>query len=562
MPPVTAAVDDGYTFISHAAPDKRGPVKLLVRALARLGMPMFIDRPGQHDDSCMGLSQDFIDAHAIRGIPIGTDWNQGLLQGLRDCRAVLLCLSQSALQERLVLRQEVVIGEFRQCLLTCLIDDTDPGTIGAQWGMVQVHMKQTVRLDMPRLQQALDWLDEDPAREPSRLPADCRPVWDTVVRIAQACRDSRPLAQAQAQSQADGVVRLHALIEAKAPPPGQLRRLFLRSLPDAHRAPAPGGSLVQLLSSLADARPARPDAAPPLIEFAERLARELGDAALAQWVDQQVDVLLRGALRQWLDQEAQSPAEACLCLDLDTDAHRLTWWIHADDPALCSREAQRALPQPLLPDLGVLLGEVIAEADALLAGRARQRVALMLPYELLANGLDALPVQVPDLDGLGADTQPLCRRQPVTLHWRNRALPSGGPAFHAWRGALASLASRYSDSAAAEVVWSTTGEAAARQQALQLLQPAGQGLCLGLDAHASLPACIRQCLREGLPFLLWFRQPAAAGDARQHSVSALFDAHTPAEAPRRAAELRRLCPAGDPFEHLSILWDSPDFMGQ
>lgn len=560
MPPVTPAADEGFTFISHAAPDKRGPVKLLVRALAREGLPMFIDRPGQHDASCMGLSQDFIDSHRIRGIPLAVDWNLGLLQGLRDCRAVLLCLSASAVAARTVLHQEAVVAVAAGKLLTCVIDGSDPGTLGGDWGMATVTMKQTLPIDMPRLEQALDWLDGDPARTTAGLPPALRPVWDSIHLLAERCRSLQPLAL-DAGTVA-GLHELQALVEAAAPPAGLLRRLFLRSLPDAHRAPTGSGSLVQWLAALADSRAARPSAASPLVEFAERLARALDQDALRQWVDRHADVLVRGDLRDRLDQEAQQPIEACLFIDLDTAARSLTWWIHSEDPALCSREAHRPLPQPLLPGLGPLLGEVMAEADMLLHGRARQRVALLLPHELLAEGLDALPVPVPDLDGLGLDTQALCHHQPVTLHWRNRALAAESPAINAWRAALASLAGRCGDHAAAEVVWSPTDEAAARRQALQLLEPAGQGLCLGLEAHAALPACIRQCLREGLPFLLWFRQPAPPGDARQHRVSALFDSHTPAEAPRRASELRRLSLAGDPFEHLSILWDTSDFLGQ
>lgn len=552
--------DENLIFISHASPDKRGPVKLLAQALAYEGVHLFIDGPGRHDDTCMGFSAGFISKYNIRSISIGCDWDDEIKKALRDAKAVLLCISKTALilQHRKILEQEVTYADISDKLVTCVIDDTAIDEIKATWGLVSLHMKQTVRIDINCLCRALKWLEEDKSRTPIQLPEALQPVWESIRAVKNACFAKRAV---NLRTDLDlAATELYGLIAEANLSPNWIKRAFRCSLPDEHRAAAAEASLGGILRNLVDSKPIRKDLPSPIFGFAERLGRK-DRPEILHWVDNQcVDKLMRDALRKYIDREDQIESDcATVFIDIDDVANRLTWWIKNKKPELCFRETEIKLNSTDINTLSSILCELLNEANQLVGDRVNYiSVALLLSHHQLSNRIIDIPILLPDPDGLGGNPEPLCRRYAVTLHWRNRALKkSGSPAIIAWKRAARILQERSADHGGVEVMWAVSEISSVSQISKNILSQNGQGVCVGIDGERGLSESITQGLKEGLPYMIWFRSTSHDSAMRNHKINEKFGEFNVTDAHLHISEICRKASSGEPFEYLSILWDIP-----
>ena len=176
----------GFVFVSHAAPDKVQRVKPLVQALAREGVSLWLDRPGVGTDH-FGFDDAFIRRHGIRGLEAGEQWDDRLLEALRQCDAVLVCLSKAAVEPgRQVLGQEILIGGARDNLVACIVDDLNLEDLPGDLGLLDVARIQCERVDPLALGKALEWIDHNPGRNADQLPSDLRRAWEVVLKLLRA----------------------------------------------------------------------------------------------------------------------------------------------------------------------------------------------------------------------------------------------------------------------------------------------------------------------------------------------------------------------------------------
>ncbi len=567
-----------FVFISHAAPDKLARVKPLVHALAIEGVRLWLDRPGA-GDSHFNFDDAFIARHGIQGLRSGVGYDVGIREALRGCSAVLVCLSRTAVKpERRVLQQEMAIAWCDEKFVPCIVDDLPFDQI-PDLGLPDLVRTQSERVDSAALALCLAWLDGAASRTPDALPAMLQPAWQTVRKIrddlaAAAQRSARPRGVAPPSAR---VAALLALLAGTARPLPLLLRTYRRSLPDpARELPAP--TLAELLRDLDDCRPRQPLLPSPLIEFAERLARALDDAALRQWVAAHSadDLSAQAALHNNLDLEQQQrQPKLRLFVDLDPDVlHQIRWWLHAPDPRHCSGEEVMALGEQPQVALAACLSQGLALARARAGSDDAISVALLLPPRLLAAGLDSLAVRFDDDDELGPTLAVLHRRYPVTLHWRKRLGARGQPgkaAINAWNNVLDTLEQRVAQGAGASVAWVDPEAQAALLDPLagavaRLRDPADDAVCIGLGPLAPASArClddeVAACLREGIPCFFWFgRPPAAVADTWRQAVCSEFARHSPADAANQVGLLRKISGAASPFASLCVVWDVPDLM--
>lgn len=574
-----------FVFVSHAAPDKRDRVRPLAMALALDGVQLWLDRPGPGADDFQ-LPEDFIRRYGIRGIPLGTAWDDGVRQALRDAGAVLVCLSAAALEPgRDVLRQEMLLAQESGKNVVCIVDGLDPQKMPAEQGLLRLGRAQALRVDPAALAQAVAWLLAEDGRTPAQLPAPLDAPWQVVRRLRSALDEAAHAARSPAPAPTGSarVAGLLALLALHPVAPPVLQRLYWRSLTQPGRQ-VQLVSLQALLADLDNLPPRRALYPSPLIEFAERLAQETGQGAFSAWVDAQTQAepSARLALRALLQAETgRAPPPATLFIDVDPPQGCIRWWVQAADRRLdgerrsqafsgAPAEALAASLPAALRDAADWLARTHTQRPALAPGAApvsalpasRLRVALLLPRDLLASGLEALPVAIDEGSDIGVTTQPLCRRYPVTLHWRTRASPAmqalGGGVLAQWLDTLDALQPRLAGGGGAGVLWA--GDADSLDDTVnRLLDPGSAEICVGLGPRgATLEADIKACTQQGLPFFFWFGRapPAGSADLQQH-VCGEFSRHTPAMAPLQVA-MRRLRERPDgAFGTLAVVWDEP-----
>lgn len=374
------------------------------------------------------------------------------------------------------------------------------------------------------------------------------------------------------------VSSLLALVQKTEALPGLLYRLYLRSLADSTRAVERDAGIERWLRDLDDLRPRDAAQPPPLVEFAERLARELrrgnneGHEELSQWVIEQTRarVNARAALMAALDAEEKAARpRATLFIELDAQQHnRLHWWIHTPDPQ--HRSARVAVQAEDAPgkDLAAQLCAITAQAEQKVGHRYVLAVGFIVPDTLLASRIESTAVAFED-DGLQGEPTPLNQRYPVTLHWdrRVRARPEvGGKPVNAWRQALDTLGPRFKAGGGADVVWldpaAPGGAKPVAAAAMKLLAAKGTAVCLGLGhppaTDANTPDDIIGCLREGVPCFFWLaRAPEGETDARKALCEA-FAALKASEAPVELFErLVRAANEADPVSTVRLVWDEP-----
>ncbi len=380
-------------------------------------------------------------------------------------------------------------------------------------------------------------------------------------------RASRQLGRPPGSSSA--VRDLQALIARTTVPPKRLYLLYQRSLPDPTRSIG-HATIERWLRDLDDKRPRDENHPPPLIQFAERLGRDLQNAEFTAWVDDRTrtNVNARQAMRDALDEEARARRErATLFIEADMKTQTLWSWIHTPDARLCSlKEPIEKIDVRRSPDFAAAVATLTAEAEGVVGNRYDLMVGLILPEVLLMDDLASVEVPFED-EGL-LNPQPLNNRYPVTLHCHIRARAkqeSTSKFVNAWRKVLDVLGPRIAGKGTADVLWlEQTGPASnIVAVARELLK---DGICIGLGhvpplgeaaAKMSLPKEIQACLTEGVPCFFWLAHPPEKIADAKAELCRVFAGQEAREAPLSIGQLLRAAAPGDPLSSVRIVWDEP-----
>ncbi|WP_175022891.1 VMAP-C domain-containing protein [Rugamonas rivuli] len=374
----------------------------------------------------------------------------------------------------------------------------------------------------------------------------------------------------------DPVAGLLALVRAHIPniTVAHYERLYLRSLPNPSRA-VPQGRAEDWLRHLHDVPLADARHPPPLVEFAMRLAGEVGEpgaALLAQWMEGacQPELLLQLQHKLRNEQLAQGAEQATLFIELDETARQLRWWLSSAQPHLRTQPVAVALsPTRLRDSFAAALATVLSEAHRRTGWECELRVGLILPSAQLAAGLEDVDISV-TLDGI-ASNESLHERYPLLLHWRERAGRVGVGRSSPWGLAVEMIEQRMGQGYGTRIHWLDHScrkpqEVALRELTVDQLGPT----CIGIDGGPAAPKRLEElvlgCLQQGIPCLLWIRQSAAnavdAGAARgeldelERSLGAAPAAHTP-------DQLRDLWAKSTTNSILSgarLVWDLPSHL--
>ncbi len=377
------------------------------------------------------------------------------------------------------------------------------------------------------------------------------------------------------------VTSLLPLVSATGASPGLLKLLYLRSLPDTRRAIGET-SIERWLRDLDDSRPRTNNYPPPLIEFAERLKREVNDDGIGQWVVDNTDGNRNAqtALYSALDAElkAQRP-KATLFMEIAADRRRFGWWLDAPDPKYCGAVKDEAIIEDEIKDFKSLkeavakrLRVIMAEVEQKVGHKYEPVVSFILPDALLSSGLESTTV-IFEEDGLPADSAPLNKRYPVTLHWHKRVMAiseGGGRPINAWKQALTTLTPRINAGGGADVVWL---ESAALEKetdlisiaAETLLSPQGTSVCVGLGHLAEtdsgkLAREVIECLKQGVPCFFWLAKPLSAGIDARKELCDLFSQQKASEAPVSIGRLRKATKGVDLLSSICMVWDEPGYL--
>lgn len=166
-------------FVSHASEDKQARVRPLVMALAREGLPLWLDRPGI-GDSHFDFEPAFLQQHDIEGLRAGEPFDRQILEAHWNAGAVLGCLSRALAADRHVLVQELVLATYACKLVTCIVDDLAFADIPSEMGLIDGRRLQAPRIDTTALREAVETLERRPGMTPADLPPHLHRPWQTV----------------------------------------------------------------------------------------------------------------------------------------------------------------------------------------------------------------------------------------------------------------------------------------------------------------------------------------------------------------------------------------------
>ncbi len=182
-----------YVFICHASEDKATRIRPLVRALAYLGQPVWVDRPGAGQGG-LGLDGDFLARHEIGGIDAGERWAGSIQEALRGSIVVLGCLSRALLAKMDVIRDELTYADTNKKLVTCIVDDLRHRELdGVRAGLLDLSLRtmQTPVLDCALLRDALGELERNGGRARD-LPLELRSEWEALEQLVEVIERRRP----------------------------------------------------------------------------------------------------------------------------------------------------------------------------------------------------------------------------------------------------------------------------------------------------------------------------------------------------------------------------------
>lgn len=364
--------------------------------------------------------------------------------------------------------------------------------------------------------------------------------------------------------------QLFERISALDPAAAHLDRLYLQALSHVDPKSTPA-ALEQRLFDLKDTRPQRAGYPLPLVEFTERLGRELGVSDLCEWARAQCGPGQYRALQAKLDEEDRVASKETVTLFIEVekeDAPQFSWWLEGPGLPATSREAVDIDGNGLYDTLVRTLPEILAFAEKRVRHLFEPRIGFILPIGFLLAGLERIHVKPEDpQDG----PVPLNELYPVLFHWVQRTLHSGTRDVNNWARLTDILAPRAARGHGTAVIWLGEGAVDERARYVRasdaLLTGPEAAVCLGIEqlpdelAKARLDT-IRQCLKAGVPCLFWFQQPAEAGDANvlRERVNQAFARHTPRKVAVSFLNAQRGVDTAGRFGIDSLLWDLPSHL--
>jgi hypothetical protein len=376
------------------------------------------------------------------------------------------------------------------------------------------------------------------------------------------------------QLSANGHALLDLIKARQAMHPGRvtqarLRRLYLRVRPptDFRR---PTGEAASWLCDLEDMRPRLDGHAPPLVEFAERLGRELEAPELQAWAQQQCQAGQYGTLHDVVNGEADVERTDTMTLFIEVatgDAQSFNWWLEGPDRRQIHRHSVAVDGGGLRSTLVRNLPDMLLQAEACSGIASDIRIGFIVPAGELLSGLESMVVQPADQDLAPAA---LNKQYTVLLHWGERQMPLNRRSANRW-GRLVKVLEKRIGNGGGAVAWLDDGDPAdtARyERAAGVLQAgAEQALSLGIEhakgAHASIKLdTVRRCLKEGVPCLFWLQRPEPAADAHalRIRIADAFARQVPDKAPLLFLTEQRKATREQQLGVDSVVWDLPQYL--
>jgi hypothetical protein len=347
------------------------------------------------------------------------------------------------------------------------------------------------------------------------------------------------------------------------------RWVYLQSLPDVTRH-RKANQIVDVLLDLNDMRPRTPSFPTPLIEFAERLGREINDDRPCTWARSNSDPAQFDALIRKLDAETQAKKPiATLFIQIDgPQATQFQWWIDAPAERDCTGVQSVPLDKG---DLKVVFEQcaspVISAASAMTYASYELRIGFIVPAELFSAELDRISVKCKTDDPFVLNEE-----HAVVFHWYERILRQRDKALAKYQQVLKAVAPRIEQDPYVKVTWLDVpkSNAAVNRYARasnELIEGAEQAICLGIDhpfdgAEQSNLDTILACLKEGIPCLFWLQRPKSATKAKdsRSRVDLAFARNRPATAPVSLWKQSRIASQKEQIAPLRVVWDAPGFL--
>jgi hypothetical protein len=350
----------------------------------------------------------------------------------------------------------------------------------------------------------------------------------------------------------------------------RLRRLYLKARPPADFR-RPTGEAASWLLDLEDMRPSLDGHAPPLVEFAERLGRELAAPELRAWAQQQCQAGQYGTLHDMLEEEADAERTDTMTLFIEVttdDAPTFDWWLEGPDRRQMHRQSVAIDGCGLRSSLVRNLPDMLLEAEACARSAFDIRIGFIVPAGELLSGLESMMVQPANED---LEPAALNQQYTVLLHWSERQLRRNLRSANRWGRLVKAIEKRVANGGAAAVAWLEDGDPvdnARYERAAGTLQAGPeQPLSLGIDhvegAHASIKLdTVRRCLKEGVPCLFWLQRPELAADAHvlRNRIADAFARHVPDKAPLLFLSDQRKATREQRLGVDSIIWDLPRYL--
>jgi hypothetical protein len=350
----------------------------------------------------------------------------------------------------------------------------------------------------------------------------------------------------------------------------RLRRLYLNARPptDFRR---PTGETASWLVDLEDMRPDVDGQAPPLVEFAERLGREVAAPELQAWAQQQCQPGQYATLQCRLEDAADAERTGTMTLFIEVateNAPSFDWWLEGPDRRQMHRQSVAVDGSGVRSALVRNLPDMLLEAEACAGSAFDIRIGFIVPAGELLSGLESMVVQPADEDLAPAA---LNKQYTVLLHWSERQLRRNLRSANRWGRLVKAVEKRVASGGGAAVAWLEDGDPAdtARyERAVGTLQAgAEQPLSLGIEhakgAHASIKLdTVRRCLKEGVPCLFWLQRPELAADAHvlRNRIADAFARHLPDKAPLLFLSDQRKATREEQLGVDSIVWDLPRYL--
>lgn len=354
------------------------------------------------------------------------------------------------------------------------------------------------------------------------------------------------------------------------PPHARLKRLYLQSQPHVELRPI-SADLEQWMRDLKDTRPRVAEGYPsPLVEFAERLGRELNVADLQEWARRQCKPGQYSTLETSLDgeQQLQKKETANLFIEVRTeDAQEFGWWLEGVGLEATNTQSVAIESDGLHSTLARTLPDILSHAAGLVQSKFDLRVGFILPVGLLLSGLESIIVQPLEEDDPPAA---LNEQYPVLFHWSVRHAGKPTPSVNSWRSLVDVLEQRVDRGDGAGVIWleQDPNDRTRYVRAYDALRRgAGTAISLGIeqvpgDNPSVQLETVKLCLKRGIPCLFWLLKPGADDEALhfRENIGSTFERYVPRNIPLSLLRDQRGVKLDQQLGVNHLLWDLPSHL--